>query len=122
MATAREFIASVSQIDGVAGCVLLREDGQTLGFSLEDPDLYSSLMLMAGKIAQNIMDKVGFSSCRYLGFSRAGKEHFYLFTIDHFYLGIVQTPDCYVPDMLQAVLRLLGRVTTGTSQVQVESP
>lgn len=121
MATAKEFIARVSQIDGVSGCVLLREDGQTLGYSLEDPDLYSSLMLMGGKVAQNIMDKVGFSYCRYLSFHREGKEHFYLFRIDHFYLGIVQTGDCYVPDMLQAVMRLISRVTTSNPQAQAGS-
>lgn len=114
MATAKEFVARISDVDGVSGCVLVREDGEILGRSLNDPDLYTSLMILGGTSARGIMDKVGFSYCRYLSFSREGKQHFYLFPIDKFYLGVIQTPDCYVPDMLQAVLRLIGRVTTTT--------
>jgi len=121
MATAKEFIDRVSQIDGVAGCVLLREDGQTLGFSLEDPDLYSPLMLMGGKVTQSIRDKMGFSYCRYLSFNREGKEHFHLFVIDHFTLGVVQTRDCSVSEMLRGVMRLIGRVSTSSSQAKTES-
>jgi hypothetical protein len=115
MATAKEFVARITEIDGVSGCVLVREDGEIIGRSLDDPDLYASLMILGGTSARGIMDKVGFSYCRYLSFNREGKQHFHLFPIDKFYLGVVQTPECYVPDMLQAVLRLIGRVTTGTS-------
>jgi hypothetical protein len=112
MATAREFVTRIGQIDGVGSCVLVREDGEILGHSMEDPDLYTALMILGGTSARGIMDKVGFSHCRHLSFNRDGKEHFHLFPIDKFYLGILQSPDCYLPDMLQAVLRLIGRVTT----------
>ena len=113
MATAKEFVARISEVDGVAGCVLVREDGEILGGNLEDPDLYTSLMILGGTAACGIMDKVGFSHCRHLSFNRNGKQHFYLFPIGKFYLGLIQAPDCYVPDMLQVVSRLIGRVTTG---------
>lgn len=115
MATAKEFVERISEIDGVEGCVLVREDGEILGRSLEDPDLYTSLMILGTSSARGIMDKVGFSYCRYLSFCREGKRHFYLFPIDKFCLGVIQTPECFVPDMLQAVLRLIGRVTTNPS-------
>ncbi len=115
MATARDFVVRVGQIDGVAGCMLMREDGELLEYNLEDPDFYTSLMLLGGVSAQGIMDKAGFSHCRHLSFHRAGKENFHLFPIDRFYLGVLQSPDCYLPDMLQSVLRLIGRVTTTSS-------
>jgi hypothetical protein len=115
MATAKEFVARITEIDGVSGCVLVRGDGEVLGGNLEDPDLYTSLMTHGGASAGSIMDKAGFSYCRHLSFNRDGKEHFYLFPIGKFYLGLIQAPDCYVPDMLQAVSRLIGRVTTGSS-------
>jgi hypothetical protein len=114
MATAKEFVARISEIDGVAGCLLVRQDGEILGRSLEDPDLYAQLMIHGGTSAQSIMGHAGFSYCRHLSFNREGKEHFHLFPIDKFYLGVLQTSECYVPDMLQAVLRLIGRVTTGS--------
>lgn len=119
MATAKEFVDRISNIEGVSGCLLVREDGEILGRSLEDPDLYTSLMIHGGISARGIMDKVGFSYCRYLSFNREGKEHFHLFPIDKFYLGVIQTSECYVPDMLQAVLRLIGRVTTGNPPAEV---
>ncbi|WP_020674932.1 roadblock/LC7 domain-containing protein [Geopsychrobacter electrodiphilus] len=118
MATAKDFVMRISSISGVSGCVLVREDGEVLGSSLEDPDLYASLMIPGRNLARDIMGNVGFSHCRYLGFNREGKEHFYLFLIDKFLLGLVQAPDCHVPDMLQAVTRLVGRVTTGGSSVK----
>lgn len=118
MATAKEFVTRITEVDGVSGCVLVREDGEIFGRSLEDPDLYSSLMILGGTSARSIMDKVGFSYCRYLSFCRDGKENFYLFPIDKFYLGVLQTSECYVPDMLQSVLRLIGRVTTGSSSAE----
>ncbi|MCF6179575.1 MAG: hypothetical protein L3J63_09345 [Geopsychrobacter sp.] len=118
MATAKEFIARIDEIDGVAGCVLLREDGSILGGSLDDPDLYTPLMVLGGVTAHGIKDKVGFTYCRHLSFNRAGKDHFHLFPIDKFFLGVSQSADCFVPDMLQAVLRLIGRVTTGGTSAE----
>jgi hypothetical protein len=114
MATAKEFVARVAEVDGVAGCVLVRDDGEILGGNLDDPDLYTTLMILGGTSACSIMDKVGFSHCAYLSFNRKGKQHFNLFPIGKYYLGVIQSPDCYVPDMLQAVMRLIGRVTTGS--------
>ena len=113
MATAKEFVERVAAVDGIAGCVLVREDGEILGSNFDDPDLYTSLMILGGTSACSIMDKVGFSHCTHLSFNRKGKQHFSLFPIGKYYLGVIQAPDCYVPDMLQAVLRLIGRVTTG---------
>lgn len=121
MATAKEFVTRVGQIDGVSSCVLIREDGEILGHNMEDPDLYTSLMILGGTSARGIMDKVGFSHCRHLSFNRGNKEHFHLFPIETFYLGVIQSPDCYLPDMLQATLRLIGRVTT-SSPAPVEDP
>ena len=118
MATAKEFVARISDVDGVAGCLLTRAEGELLGSSLEDPDLYTPLMSLAATMAQGVMDKIGFSYCRYLAFNRAGKENFYLFLIDRFYLGVLLEAECYIPDMLQSVLRLIGRVTTGGATVK----
>lgn len=113
MATAKEFINRVSAIDGVAGCLLVRSDGVLLGQTVDDPEAYSALLVIGNGLSCDIMDKTGFSYCRHLCFSRSDKRNFYLFPIDKYLLGVVQQGDCYVPDMLESVYRLIGRVSAG---------
>jgi hypothetical protein len=117
MATAQEFVVRVSSIAGVAGCVLVRADGEIFGTTLEDPDLYAALMIPGGNGARSIMAKMGLNHCRYLSYLREGREHFYLFPIDRFFLGVVQTPEAGIPEMLQEILRLIGRVKTSGASV-----
>lgn len=115
MATAKEFIARIDKIDGVGGCLLVRNDGVLLGQTIDDPEVYSTLLVISGSLSQAIMEKTGFSYCRHLNFSLTSKQNFYVFPIDKYLLGVVQRTDSYVPDMLEAVYRLIGRVTTGNS-------
>lgn len=117
MATAREFIAHVDKVDGVAGCLLVRKDGVLLGQTIDDPEIYSTLLVISGGRASEVMDSAGFSFCRHLSFSRVNKRHFYVFPIDKFLLGVAQRSDCYVPDMLESVYRLIGRVSTSQAAV-----
>ena len=112
MATAKEFIAHVDKVDGVAGCLLVRDDGMLLGQSIDDPEVYSTLLVISGSRALDVMESAGFSYCRHLSFNRSNKQHFYVFPIDRFLLGVAQRTDCYVPDMLDSVYRLIGRVST----------
>jgi len=119
MATAKDFVARISHVDGVAGCLLIKNDGVLLGQTLKDPEVYSTLMLIGGGQANDIMNKIGFSYCRHLSFSRLNNRHFYVFPIDNYFLGVVQRSDCYVPDMLEAVYRLIGRVSTTRADASV---
>ena len=117
MATAKDFIAYVDKVEGVAGCLLVREDGVLFGQSLADPEIYSTLMLIGSGRAAEVMSCAGFSYCRHLSFSRSNKRHFYVFPIDQFLLGVVQRSDCYVPEMLESIYRLISRVSTSKSAV-----
>lgn len=117
MATAKEFVVRISKIDGVAGCLLVRNDGVLIGQILDDPEVYSTLMMISGSLGREVMDKAGFSYCRHISFGRRGKRHFYVFPIDKYLLGVEQHTDCDVPDMLEAVSRLLSRVSTRHSMV-----
>lgn len=118
MATAKEFIAYVDKVDGVDGCLLVRADGVLLGQTIEDPEIYSTLLVISGGRAAEVMESAGFSYCRHLTFNRADERNFYVFPIDKYLLGIVQHTDCYVPDMLDAVYRLISRVSTNKSSPQ----
>jgi len=118
MADAKVFVERVKQTEGVAGCLLLKDDGTLLGRVLDDAETYTSLMLTTAGLAENIMDKVGFSYCRYVSFNRTNNQAFYIFPIDQYLLGIVQKADCSVAGMLDRVYQLIGRVSTdGTKTV-----
>lgn len=113
MATAEDFIGRIDQIDGVAGCLLIRDDGAVLGQTVDDPELYSTLLQMSSQASSEIMTNTGFSYCRYLSFNRFNMQNFYVFPIDKYLLGIVQQADCSVAAMLERVYQLIGRVSTG---------
>ena len=121
MATANEFIARISAIEGVEGCLLVRDDGQLLAQSIEDAETYSSLLVISGGYAREIMLKAGFSYCRFLSFRCEGNQNFHVFPIDRYFLGVVQSPDCRLSEMIDNVTQLVSRVIKGRVESQ-ESP
>lgn len=110
MATVKEFLARINEIEGVAGCLLVRGDGSLIGEMVEDSEMLSSLLLLSGKYAQNIMVKAGFSYCRSLCFNREGGDNLYVFTLNTYYLGVVQTPNSSTEKMTTKVNHLLSLV------------
>ena len=112
MATAVDFVDRVNQINGVAGCVLVKNDGTLLGKTLDDSEVYSTLLQVTSGLSGDIMSNVGFSYCRYVSFNRPNMQNFYVFPIEKYLLGVVQQPDCSVAAMLEKVYHLIGRVST----------
>ena len=113
MATAKDFVGRIDQIDGVAGCLLIKNDGALLGQTVDDPEVYSTLLQISIGLSADIMDKIGFSYCRYVSFSRTNNQNFYVFPIDNYLLGIVRKADCSVTAMLESVYLFIDRVSTG---------
>ena len=113
MATASEFISQIAAIKGVDGCLLVRDDGHLLAQSIEDAETYSSLLVISGGYARDVMARAGFSYCRFLSFNRGGNRNFHVFPIDRYFLGVVQTPNCQLPQMIDSVTELVGRVIRG---------
>jgi len=116
MATVKEFLIRINQIEGVDGCLLIKDDGSPLGHMIDDAKKLSSLLTIGGKYARDIMDKAGFTYCRHLTFDRENGEKFYLFPVDKFYLGLMQTPDCPEEEMIKKVNYLLSLVKTSGPQ------
>lgn len=112
MATEQDFIQRIDRIEGVAGCLLIRNDGRLLGQTLAGSEKYVNLLVVSARLAAGIKESAGFSCCRYLCFRRADERHFYVFLIDKFLLGIQLDVGCRIADMLTAVLRLISRVST----------
>ncbi|RLB73896.1 MAG: hypothetical protein DRH07_00210 [Deltaproteobacteria bacterium] len=112
MATAKDFVERVSQIAGVAGCLLIRSDGMVVDQTSDDVEGYSSLLQISSGLAADIMNGTGFSHCRYINFQRTNNQSFYIFPIDQYLLGIIQQEDCSVNEMLEQVFSLLDKVST----------
>ena len=117
MANAEDFVERIARIEGVADCFLIRNDGILLARPSKNSKNHSTLMLACEELIAGIMKTLGFGGCRYLCFNRDNMRHFYVFFIDKYLLGLEQNTDCQVPDMLEAVYRLIGRVSTGKSGV-----
>ena len=121
MATASEFIARVSAIEGVDGCLLVRDDGHLLAQSIEDAETYSSLLVISGGYARDVMLNAGFSYCRFVSFHRGGNRNFHVFPIDRYLLGVVQSPNCRLSEMMDSITLLVSRVIKGRVEQQ-ENP
>ena len=117
MATAKDFVARIDQIDGVAGCLLIKENGSSLGQTLDDIDTYTALLLDSFKSSNEVMEKIGFSYCRHISFQRSNDESFYVFPISHYLLGVLLNSDGSEPLMLEQVSQLINRVSVGGSVV-----
>lgn len=115
MATAKDFIVRVSKVAGVAGCLLIKQDGMLVGRSIEDPENYTILMQISGSLSRDIQDHLGASNCRCVNFGCLGESHFFVFPIDHYLLGVVARSQENQDAMLDEIYRLIGRVTTGQS-------
>lgn len=113
MANAKEFVDHVAKIEGVAGCLLVRNDGVLLGQSIDDPEAYATLMVLGGTQGQEIMERLGFSFCRHISFRRQNKQHLYVFPIEHYFLGVLQSGEVASANLLDGIHRLLDRVHIG---------
>ncbi|MBD1400550.1 hypothetical protein [Pelovirga terrestris] len=115
MATAKDFVARISKVSGVSGCLLIKSDGTLVGRAIEDPENYTILMQISGRLAHDIQENIGASSCRSVNFGCREMSTFYVFPIDNYLLGLVAQVEADHPAMLDEVYRLIGRVTTGNS-------
>jgi len=113
MATAKDFIARIDQIDGVDGCILIRDDGVLLAKTLNDSEVYSALAQRSAQISAKVMASLGFSDCSCMSFNRENRRNYHVLPIDNFLLGVVQSEDCTTAPMLERVHQLLDRVSTG---------
>ena len=112
MATAKDFVARINKIAGVAGCLLIKDDGTMLDQTFDDVDIYSTLQQVSSSLSAEIATHGGFSSCRTISFHRLNNQTFHVFPIDKYLLGIIQQEECCVDDMLEQVFYLIDKVST----------
>lgn len=117
MANAKDFVSCIVRIDGVSDCLLILNNGKLIARTSKNAQNYSTLVAASGKMITGIMKTAGFGPCRHLCFSRENQQHYHVFFIDKYLLGLEQQPDCHIPDMLEGVYRLIERVSTIKSNI-----
>lgn len=110
MATIKDFLTRIKNIEGVAGCLLMKRDGSLLGHIIKEPEKLSPLLIICSNYARDIMEKTGFAHCQSITFNRQSGHNFHIFLFQQYYLGITQTRNCPLKDMLAKVNHLLGLV------------
>ena len=110
MATVKDFLTRIKNIEGVAGCLLIKKDGSLLGHIIKEPEKFPPLLIICGNYARDIMEKTGFAHCQSITFNRQSGHNFHIFLFQQYYLGITQTRDCPLKDMLAKVNHLLSLV------------
>ena len=110
MASIKDFLTRIKNIEGVAGCLLIKQDGSLLGHIIKEPEKFPPLLIICSNYARDIMEKTGFAHCQSISFSRQGGQNFHIFFFQQYYLGIIQTRDCPMKDMLAKINYLLSLV------------
>lgn len=110
MASAQDFINRIKKIEGVAGCLLIREDGTTLARTHRFPDEYSTLLILSTQHAESIQAAAGASYTSFLSFHRAGGNHYHVFKFQKFYLGVAQAQECDQIKLLAKLSQILEKL------------
>jgi len=110
MATIKEFLNRVKSIEGVAGCLLIKNDGSLLGHIINDHEKLPPLLVICNNYARDLMTKTGFAHCQSVSLNRQSGQNFHMFFFQQYYLGVMQTPDCPLKDMLTKINHLLSLV------------
>ncbi len=104
------FTDRLLRIDGVQHYIFVRGDGHILAHNVREPSALSSLIAFSGHSCDAIRPLIGTTGFHYITFSCTGRNHFYIFPVRRHFLGIIQHPDAYPPDVIEGVSRLLQNI------------
>jgi len=110
MASVEEFIKRIKAIEGVAACLLTRDDGTMLARTHRFSNEHTTLLILSMQLAGNIRESAGFSYLRFLSFYREGGNHFHVFRFQKFYLGVAQARECDQMKLLNRLEQMLGAI------------
>jgi hypothetical protein len=119
MATIKDFLTRIKSIEGVAGCLLTKRDGSLLGHIINDHENLPPLLVICSNYARDIMVKTGFAHCQSISFNRQSGHNFHIFLFQQYYLGVIQTPDCPLKEMLAKIHHLLSLVKSDSKDSNV---
>ena len=97
----------LNRLKGSAITLFARNDGQIIIHNLENPEKLISLVTFGGLNAQSIQKTLGFSQFGYLLFIRPQNQNLIIFSLDKYYLGILQKIDSNQTQLIDEISRFL---------------
>jgi len=107
MSGVQRFAKRIEQFKGVSNYIVARNDGQIIIHNLGNPEKLTSLVTFGGLNAQSIQKTLGFSEFGYLIFIRPQNQNLIIFSLDKYYLGIVQKVDSNQTQLIDEISRFL---------------
>ncbi len=107
MSGVQRFANRIEQIKGVHNFIVARNDGQVITHNLDEPERLTSLVTFGGFNAQAIQKALGFSQFGYLIYIRPHNQNLIIFSLDKYYLGILQKINSNQTELIAEVSRFL---------------
>lgn len=89
MATAKDF-SKLGEIDGVSKFILVRNDGNIVSKNFDDTASLSSTIIAVGKMCDSFSDDLNNRRYIHLNIERNSGENILVFSLGHYYLGIIK--------------------------------
>ena len=103
MATIDEF-CRIAAVEGVKNFILVRDDGEIAAWNMETPEKIADMVLRCGRNPE----RVGTARYRYLVFRRKSGEHFFIFPVGNYYLGVVKEKEIDSGLLVDGVLNFIA--------------
>ncbi len=117
MAKINELVNLILKIDGVTNYILVRDDGHTLSHNFNNLEALPSIVTFNGLNCEALKPLMGLTYFKYLSYTRKNDEKLLIFPLGKYFLGILQQPEAYTPDIVDKVgivLDAISRKKTNT--------
>lgn len=98
-----EQFASILKVPGVDQYILVDRDAKIASLSITDPMKMAEFVSFCGLNSQAI----GKTNFRYLVFSRENQDHFFIFPVGKYYLGVIKQKDISNAVLVENILQFI---------------
>ncbi len=110
MATTKDF-SKLSDIEGVANYILVRNDGYVVSENYDEAVALSSSIVTTGKLCDSLVDDLAGRRYIYCCIDRTSGDNLLVFSLGRYFLGIIKHPTAepqVLADLIIAFLRTLS--------------
>ena len=111
MAKINDLVSLVVQIQGVMNYILVREDGHTLSHNFENFEALPSIITFSGLNSEVLKPIMGLTYFKYMSYIRENNEKLLIFPLGKYFLGILQDPEAYTPDIVDTIEKIIESIT-----------
>lgn len=111
MAKLKSLVNWILQIDGVAAYILVRDDGHIISHNFEDSDTVASIITYTGLNGKAIKSTIGLMVFKMASYTRENDEKLLIFPLGKYFIGLLQQPDAYTPDITARIEKIILAIT-----------